>query len=861
MSLLRSKRGMAVIAALLLLLFLFRPAVHGLRNRISNSIASALGRRVSIDEVRFRFLPRPGFDLEGLVIYDDPAFSAEPMIRAQDVFAAIRFRSLVRGRLEIATLSASEPSINIVRNNEGRWNLASLIERNAQIPAAPTQKAASERRPAFPYLEASGARINFKIGQAKKSFALTDADVALWQESENSWGARLKAQPVRTDFNLTDTGLLRMDATWQRASNLHQTPMQFSVAWQKGQLGQITQLLTGKDRGWRGGVDLTAKVIGTPEALMIENRGAINGFHRYDIFDRRSVRLAARCTATYNAVTNSLSSLLCEAPVRDGRIRLSGNAGTLTTNPRYDLTLAAEKVPVASVLELLHEAKKQLPDDLTADGSVDAEFHAVRNGSAPARLTGTGAAAGVHLSSNGGKDLVAVGAIPLMLVSQALSSKPTRVGTKQNSKVNDAEPAEAHLRIGPASLVANSAAPISAGGWISASGYRFFLRGDTGLKNLFRLENIFGIPAVHPAAEGEAVLDVSIAGPWQGLVAPLTCGTVQLRNVRAEMRGLRTPIEIVSAVISLVPDLTLAQKISARTGDTHWNGTVTARRDCAPACLYVYEFDLAADGLSTTDFAEWVAPHPGKRPWYRILGTDEPSGPSPLLGLKADGRLRVARFEIGKVRATQVTATVSVDHGKISLAIFRAGLLAGTHRGHWTIDTSAHPLRCHGEGTIQNVSLAQVGELMNDPWISGGVDGSFDLEMSGGSLRDLLAKSDGKLQFAMRNGSFAHVEIPEGNGPLPVYRFTGDLQLKNGAWKLSRGRLESHDGIYRVSGTASASNGIDFVLTRGDEQAWNVTGTLAEPEAALVDRTEISAEASQKAGAQATARSKPRPER
>ena len=64
------------------------------------------------------------------------------MIRAQDVFAAIRFRSLLRGRLEIATLSATEPSINIVRNIEGRWNLASLIERNAQIPAAPTQKAA-----------------------------------------------------------------------------------------------------------------------------------------------------------------------------------------------------------------------------------------------------------------------------------------------------------------------------------------------------------------------------------------------------------------------------------------------------------------------------------------------------------------------------------------------------------------------------------------------------------------------------------------------------------------------------------------------------------------------------------------------
>jgi AsmA protein len=209
----------AAIAALLLILFLFRPGVYRLRNRIAITIGSGLGRRVALDSVRLRLLPRPGFDLEGLVIYDDPAFSAEPMIRAQEVSAAIRFRSLLRGRLEIATLSATEPSINLVRNDQGRWNLASLIERNAQIPAAPTGKPASERRPAFPYLEAGHARVNFKIGQTKKSYALMDADVALWQDSENSWAARIKAEPVRTDFNLTDTGLVQINATWQRAQS------------------------------------------------------------------------------------------------------------------------------------------------------------------------------------------------------------------------------------------------------------------------------------------------------------------------------------------------------------------------------------------------------------------------------------------------------------------------------------------------------------------------------------------------------------------------------------------------------------------------------------------------------------------
>jgi hypothetical protein len=71
-----------------------------------------------------------------------------------------------------------------------------------------------------------------------------------------------------------------------------------------------------------------------------------------------------------------------------------------------------------------------------------------------------------------------------------------------------------------------------------------------------------------------------------------------------------------------------------------------------------------------------------------------------------------------------------------------------------------------------------------------------------------------------------------------VHRFAGELRLTKGAWELSGGSLESHDGIYQVSGTASRLSGIDFVLTRGDEQSWTVTGTLAKPRVVPASRTE-----------------------
>jgi len=40
----------------------------------------------------------------------------------------------------------------------------------------------------------------------------------------------------------------------------------------------------------------------------------------------------------------------------------------------------------------------------------------------------------------------------------------------------------------------NASAPANAGGWMSAAGYSLFLRGDVELKDMFRLENVLGLP-------------------------------------------------------------------------------------------------------------------------------------------------------------------------------------------------------------------------------------------------------------------------------------------------------------------------------------------------------------------------------
>ena len=331
---------------------------------------------MDVAAVKLRLLPHPGFDLENFVVHDDPAFGAEPMLRASEVTASLRIMSLLRGRLEIARLNLTEPSLNLVQNAAGHWNLENLIERAAKIPVAPTSKAKTERRPGFPYIEADRGRINFKFGPEKKPYALTEADFALWQDSENTWGVRLKAQPMRTDFNLSDTGTITVDGSWQRAETLRNTPLQFSLQWDRAQLGQFTKLAYGNDKGWRGSVKLSATLTGTPANLSIAAAASVGDFRRYDIFGGGDLRLAAQCSGRYSSLDHALSEVACSAPVGDGTITLAGSIKGPFSSRDYDLTLIARDLPIQSLIALARHAKQGMPDDLIAAGQLDGQYEA-----------------------------------------------------------------------------------------------------------------------------------------------------------------------------------------------------------------------------------------------------------------------------------------------------------------------------------------------------------------------------------------------------------------------------------------------------------------------------------------------------
>lgn len=835
-----NRRVTAIAVAILLALFLWRPGASRLKSRIITSISAGVGRAVDIGSVHIQLLPRPGFDLENLVVYDDPAYGAEPILRASQVEAALRLTSLMRGRLEIARLELTEPSLNLVHGANGRWNLEALLERTAQIPLAPTGKRKTEPRPGFPYIEATSGRINFKSGAEKTPYALTNADFSLWQDSENSWGVRLKAQPFRTDLNINDTGLLQINGTWERAQALRDTPLQFNVEWKRAQLGQVTKFLAGNDKGWRGEIQLDIALTGTPAKLKISSSGSIEDFRRYDITSGKALHLAGSCDGQYSSLTHEFNELICGAPVAQGLITLTGQAG-LPGSHHYGLMVRAENVPASAAVTLVQRAKKNLPDDLGADGTLQGSFSMQEDAATESRprWQGLGEIVDFHLSSAGNKAEIAAETLPFAI---DFDGDPASAGKKASSVRANAGP---RLEFGPVAI-GPSHGGATVRGWIGRGGYNLSVTGETEITRGLRLARTIGVPVLATNAEGIAQVDLQIAGSWMGpgdgsatgFPSPQVTGSVRLRNVQSVVRGLGGPVEITSAEMQFTPEQVRISKLNAKAAGTNWTGSLEMPRGCGMGCPV--RFALNANEIVLSQFSEWASPSPKKRPWYRVLDSSVQSGAgSSLLGsLRASGRVTAERLLIRDVAATHVSANVKVDNGKLQISELDADLIGGKHKGEWQADFGVKPSICKGRGKFSGVSLAGFAQAMHDDWVAG--TGSASYEVSGKCLGEFWPSAEGSLQVDVRDAVFPHVSVKD--SALHVAHLSGQADLHATELEIKNTTLDSPEGRYELSGTASFAREIDVKLTQlpgyATGSGYAITGTLAEPQVAPLSSSE-----------------------
>lgn len=364
--------GLVVVVILALLPPLIN--VNRFQRRIASSIGGSLGRPVHLDRISLSLFPLPGFEIQNLVVDEDPAFGSEPIIRANTVKATVRLSSLWRRRVEFSTISFTEPSLNLVHTGNGKWNIEGVLLQASHIDAAPTAQRRAGPTPRFPYIEATGARINFKYDQEKMPFSLVESEFALWSPDPNQWRVRLRARPTRTDSSVSDTGTIELEGTLGRGDSLAHIPINIEGQWRDAPLGEASRVLLGSDAGWRGNMALTANVRGTLGESAVTTRLRLIGARRAEFIPRQPLSADVQCFATGTTIFDTYEDVRCswspEGKSDSPIVALTGRISDIRHLDRASVQIGTSGIPAPIALDWLRVASDGISSDITASGKL-----------------------------------------------------------------------------------------------------------------------------------------------------------------------------------------------------------------------------------------------------------------------------------------------------------------------------------------------------------------------------------------------------------------------------------------------------------------------------------------------------------
>ena len=580
---LRRETILLVVCITLLLLATIPPLINlgRYQRRIAGAISRAIGRPIHFSSLALQLIPWPAFKLESLTVSEDPAFGAEPALQAPEVLIEPRLLSLWRAHFEIARVELTDASVNLVRDANGRWNISSVLLNASHIPNAPTSGGPrAGHAPRFPYIEATGTRINFKRGVEKLPYSVLNADFSMWLSSPGIWSLKLEGQPLRTDIVISpdDTGTVRLEGDLHRASALGAMPLRLDAQWSHAPLGQLSRLLLGKDSGWRGDTDATAHFSGTIDQLRVRTHFVIDSLHRQEFTPQEAFKLDATCNGFYSREHAARDAFQCRWPVGDGALLLSRSSATvppstsqepegalpsthsaaqspLTSRPQSSsqtsvgsnaLTLTAQNVSAEFFAAALGLARPGRPDP--------SRFHGKVNGSIMYTPQSEGALAaglkGTLLMPRLEIDEAAPDGNPLALSHLQLvaSGSPARPGL---------------LFTGAPIALGVPAHPVSLDAELYQSGYSLHAAGSATLPHLkalaaaLQLGNSNHLQSI-PGTESTAQLNLSIFGPWLGTTpseaaAAHTLGSVRLESIQWTVPWLPSPVTFPMVAAVLTP--------------------------------------------------------------------------------------------------------------------------------------------------------------------------------------------------------------------------------------------------------------------------------------------------------------------
>jgi hypothetical protein len=332
--------------------------------RLQHSLERALGRRVEIGEVHFSLFKGPGFAIDSVTIYEDPAIGNEPVVYVQKddnsgVEIVPSIWSLLGGRFVISSIRLEGASINLAKSGPasewGRWNFASLV--NPSLMSS------------TPAIHVRDSRIHFKFGDRKSVFYLTETDLDISPPGAvgRAWKVECTAKPARSDRSAQGLGAFTLKGRWY----VDPERLDLDMVLDRTGLGELTALMSGQAGSVHGTISARLHLGGPISNVGIQGRINVEDVHRWDLLPPQGQGWPLDVRGRWDLLAQQLEIQSNSAGNVPLPLSLRFRAGDYLSKPHWAVSVNWNQFPVGPLMELAHHMGAIFPPGLELGGAID----------------------------------------------------------------------------------------------------------------------------------------------------------------------------------------------------------------------------------------------------------------------------------------------------------------------------------------------------------------------------------------------------------------------------------------------------------------------------------------------------------
>ncbi|HLG96119.1 MAG TPA: AsmA family protein [Bryobacteraceae bacterium] len=331
-----------------------------LRPRIRAALETALNRPVEIGNVHVTIFTGPGVTVDRVVIAEDPAVGIEPFAYVESMRARVRLASLLAGKLAFSSLHLDTTNVNLVKLPSGPWNVQPWLDR----PAA----SANSTRRRMPDISITGGRLNFKFGDTKSVFYISDADVDVYPNERGDLVIRFSGMPARTDRSSQTFGEISARGLLHAAPGGEQQ-LTMGLRLQRTAISEIVRLFDAHDLGVHGFTTSEAQLAGPINHVGVTGSLNITDVHRWDLMPPHGEGWTMHYCGVLDLASHALDLETFSNDPQPVSIKLA--VADYLANARWTGRIQFHELPAASLLETALHMGAPLPAGVQVDGQLN----------------------------------------------------------------------------------------------------------------------------------------------------------------------------------------------------------------------------------------------------------------------------------------------------------------------------------------------------------------------------------------------------------------------------------------------------------------------------------------------------------